>query len=100
MFTLSSCVAQRHLSTKGWKAVAAASQTYCAGSSNRTRSALFNSIALRNFGGKCPPATLLLLPEMYVFADSYFWLILVIQDVPSMGDSITEGVVESYVKSK
>ena len=25
---------------------------------------------------------------------------VVVQDVPSMGDSITEGVVESYVKSK
>ena len=24
----------------------------------------------------------------------------VVQEVPSMGDSITEGVVESYVKSK
>jgi len=25
---------------------------------------------------------------------------VVVQDVPSMGDSITEGVVEEYVKSK
>ena len=31
---------------------------------------------------------------------SSLFLSIAIQDVPSMGDSITEGVVESYVKSE
>ena len=92
MFNMSSCaVVQKKLTTKGWQAMAAASQSYhCVSSSqvpsasnciksraNETnqKSLLFSKMtAMRNFG--------------------------VVQEVPSMGDSITEGVIESYVKSK
>ena len=38
------------------------------------------------------------LSNFYLFVCLFFFL--VVQEVPSMGDSITEGVVESYVKSK
>ena len=105
MFIKSSCAVQRHLTMKGWQAVAAANQSYCASSSStlamgRNQPSLFfnNSLALRNFGGKSLSQLSNRSFEFLFIRVSV--LFSVVQEVPSMGDSITEGVVESYVKSK
>lgn len=74
MLRLSSCAFQRTCMRTQWNAVAAAAINSRAYSTvqRRSNNVLFN-INTRNFG--------------------------TIQNVPTMGDSISEGVVESYVKN-
>jgi len=76
----------------------------------RHPSSLYNSFALRQFGGKLyqkeqgePPERPRLFGSHALFKSchlTFCFLSLVVQDVPSMGDSISEGIVETYVKSK
>lgn len=91
MFNISSCaVVQKQLTTKGWQAVAAASQSYHCVSSAQMPLAATTNIKLRASENKGS----LLFSKMTPMRDFG-----VVQDVPTMGDSITEGVVESYVKN-